>query len=1071
ARGLVIRASDGRLFAANRTEVFEFASGIWTQLSDIPGMATRMKVPLVIHPLTDELYAGNSDGVWKYSGGSWSPVTGGVLVTNVNSLAFNVSGTHLYAGTNGDGVFEYASSSWTDLSTPNLTNKQIVEIAVHPTSGKLYVGTYIGPFFSYDGIDWTRITALPSGGKKLSPIAINSLTGKIFAATHPSQVFRSDDDGGSWSLVTNGLPSASFMLLATYGASTVYIGSPGVYRSMNDGDNWSSFNDGLVATDVSALAIHSAASGRLLAGMYGEGTAYSDDNGVSWTVDNTGLTNTWVTTAAYTSSGRAFVGTEGSGIFYSDGGTWSSFSTTLPEGAEIVYALAVPREGSFSGKILAGTAAGLIVSSTYSEIWNMLGVGTDIEGVEVRAITLNAYGHLFVSANGELFRSTNHGIDWSGLEFPPGLTEYSPLLALSNGNLLAGSQDVLWRSIDNGSNWNEQLVTSGEVTSLAEGQDGYVFAGTIDGQVWVSQDFGTTWENKNSGLPVLIWIKAIAANATGEVFLGTEGAGVYRSTQFIKPFSIRGKVFDDANTTCAANQIGLKGWKVQARSTSSTYWDVKVTDDNGLYKFTLPVAGTYEVKEGVKDYWDHACPLPDHIYTINYDGITPITGIDFGNRRQSGIFDVSIDVAGGIARPGRIKQYGIKYENKGTEPANNVTVKFYYPENTTYQYDAYPPHTSVNEVGREIIWELGTIGPGDIGWISLSVLLEEPPTFIGGEHLTSTVKITTTDSDVYHKNNDDQETQVVVNSWDPNQKLVTPVGIGPYGYILVTDTLRYHIDFQNVGTDTAFNIVIRDTLDSDLDLFTFNPGASSHPYTYDIQGDGAVTFTFADIMLPDSNVNEPGSQGFVEFKIVPLPGTPVGSDILNRAGIYFDFNPPVMTNTVQNRIGSFIPVSVSPGWNMLSVPLIVTDYAKVKLYPTSISDAFKYAGSYVPIDTLSNGIGFWLKFPDETTIQMLGSIIEHDTIDVNAGWNMIGSISYPVDIDNIVEKPDLIVISNFFEYNGTSYVIADTIHQGKAYWVKTQQSGQLIMSSSGTMKLTKTRVRFNVDELPPPTAG
>jgi len=124
------------------------------------------------------------------------------------------------------------------------------------------------------------------------------------------------------------------------------------------------------------------------------------------------------------------------------------------------------------------------------------------------------------------------------------------------------------------------------------------------------------------------------------------------------------------------------------------------------------------------------------------------------------------------------------------------------------------------------------------------------------------------------------------------------------GDIYKEETLFYHINFQNTGTDTAFNIVLRDTLDTDLDILTFVPGSGSHSYTYFIDDARELTFTFADILLPDSNVNEPGSHGFVEYAIRPKTSVSNGTLIKNTTGIYFDFNPPVITNTVTNRIGT-----------------------------------------------------------------------------------------------------------------------------------------------------------------------
>ncbi|MFH1320977.1 MAG: PKD domain-containing protein [Bacteroidota bacterium] len=145
----------------------------------------------------------------------------------------------------------------------------------------------------------------------------------------------------------------------------------------------------------------------------------------------------------------------------------------------------------------------------------------------------------------------------------------------------------------------------------------------------------------------------------------------------------------------------------------------------------------------------------------------------------------------------------------------------------------------------------------------------------------------------------------VKSSWDPNDKNVLPEGLTEtYHYIDSTDILEYLIRFQNTGNDTAFKVVIRDTLSTYLDISTIEPGASSHPFTFDIYESDIIQFTFDSIMLPDSIVNEPESHGFVKFEINQQPGNTKGTVIENEAGIVFDYNEPVNTNTIFNTIGN-----------------------------------------------------------------------------------------------------------------------------------------------------------------------
>jgi uncharacterized repeat protein (TIGR01451 family) len=142
-----------------------------------------------------------------------------------------------------------------------------------------------------------------------------------------------------------------------------------------------------------------------------------------------------------------------------------------------------------------------------------------------------------------------------------------------------------------------------------------------------------------------------------------------------------------------------------------------------------------------------------------------------------------------------------------------------------------------------------------------------------------------------------------IGAYDPNDKQALPRGFGPAHYLKPDTDLEYHIRFQNTGTDTAFTVVIRDTLSPRLDPGSVRPGAASHAYEWRLSGEGVLTFTFDHIMLPDSNINEPASHGFVKFFVRQHPGNPLGERIENRAGIYFDFNAPIITNTAFHTLG------------------------------------------------------------------------------------------------------------------------------------------------------------------------
>ncbi|MCC7246081.1 MAG: T9SS type A sorting domain-containing protein [Saprospiraceae bacterium] len=149
----------------------------------------------------------------------------------------------------------------------------------------------------------------------------------------------------------------------------------------------------------------------------------------------------------------------------------------------------------------------------------------------------------------------------------------------------------------------------------------------------------------------------------------------------------------------------------------------------------------------------------------------------------------------------------------------------------------------------------------------------------------------------------DRECRENIGAFDPNDKSAVPTGVGPLHLVKANTDLEYLIRFQNTGTDTAFNIVVLDTLSQYLDATTARPGAASHEYGFQILEGNILRFAFDNIHLPDSNINEATSHGYVKFLIKQKPDLADGTKLLNSAAIYFDFNEPVITNTVLHTIG------------------------------------------------------------------------------------------------------------------------------------------------------------------------
>jgi uncharacterized repeat protein (TIGR01451 family) len=161
----------------------------------------------------------------------------------------------------------------------------------------------------------------------------------------------------------------------------------------------------------------------------------------------------------------------------------------------------------------------------------------------------------------------------------------------------------------------------------------------------------------------------------------------------------------------------------------------------------------------------------------------------------------------------------------------------------------------------------------------------------------------TNNTDFNPLNNTDTLFGWITVSFDPNDKLVTPSGLDG-GLTAVTDQpFEYTIRFQNMGNDTAFTVIITDTLDTDFNLSSFEMVGSSHHYELSVRDNNVLIWKFRNILLPPSSTNLTGSQGFVKYRFTPKEGADIGTIFTNQANIYFDYNTPVETNETKNIFG------------------------------------------------------------------------------------------------------------------------------------------------------------------------
>jgi uncharacterized repeat protein (TIGR01451 family) len=189
----------------------------------------------------------------------------------------------------------------------------------------------------------------------------------------------------------------------------------------------------------------------------------------------------------------------------------------------------------------------------------------------------------------------------------------------------------------------------------------------------------------------------------------------------------------------------------------------------------------------------------------------------------------------------------------------------------------------------------------DVNGLSNCSSFTIPFTFPGNTPSGTQICFETTVSnpdDITPANNTQPFCAVVLNSYDPNEKSVNrPTHLDPN----TQETLQYIIHFQNDGNFDAMNVVVTDVIDADLDLSSFQLLEAKHGVITAIDPlSRTVTFSFRNAFLVPSSLNLEASQGYVVYRITENANLPVGTAIENTANIYFDYNPPIVTNTTYN---------------------------------------------------------------------------------------------------------------------------------------------------------------------------
>ena len=250
------------------------------------------------------------------------------------------------------------------------------------------------------------------------------------------------------------------------------------------------------------------------------------------------------------------------------------------------------------------------------------------------------------------------------------------------------------------------------------------------------------------------------------------------------------------------------------------------------------------------------------------------------------------------ARPGFESNYKLIIQNVGTETLNAVTANVVFDNNKQSFVSANPTATSTT--ANTLDFSIGTIQPFGSAEVEFVMQTLTPPTVNADDVLTFTANVLPDASDYTPNDNVFTLDQIVVNAYDPNDKRVLQGD--EITMSQTTDYLDYIIRFQNTGSANATFVRIEDVLDPELDWNTIKITSASHAYEVKITNGNEVEFLFDNINLAYEAADEPNSHGYIAYKIKPKTTVQLGDVFSGDASIYFDYNLPIITNTVSTTI-------------------------------------------------------------------------------------------------------------------------------------------------------------------------
>jgi photosystem II stability/assembly factor-like uncharacterized protein len=428
--------------------------------------------------------------------------------------------------------------------------------------GNLYAGTQNGKiYFSGNGINWSL--SIGNFGVRIEKFFLAS--DNALYASLQNKILRKDANSTTWLQFPIPSIQQNYQVFGEYTGDVYVNGISFIKRSSNRGETWENLD-----------------TNEFFSGNYAYNMLFNGNRIIAGFSDQTG-----------------FFG-NGWGIAVSDdlGYTWRWSNTGLPPRLAGVYKLTKSGDDTFIGP----RAAGVFKSTNFGDSW--FPVNNGITAANTLDICFDSEGTIYAASwSNYLQKSTDKGLTWQSL--PNGFEQsyFYTVIADDNDNLLAGTDEGVYRSTNKGESWTRTALLGSNNFSyrLFKDSTNRIYSLNYAAGIYRTTDLGNNWVRIDNGFSHSGFF-SFTIDSNNQIYAGTRGGAIYKSnngTNWVKIYQSNiqnsvvggiaiapnGYIFANNNYegTLRSTDAGVTWIKVKTDIERQSYSPIEITNTGTIY--------------------------------------------------------------------------------------------------------------------------------------------------------------------------------------------------------------------------------------------------------------------------------------------------------------------------------------------------------------------------------------------------------------------------------------------------------------------------------------------------------